>query len=116
MEVDHQLSHAEEVDQLAGLLLKHLRQEISVQEQQELNNWVADHPAHKQVFEHINNGEQLLNDLQLMNKINLDAWWQTISRQALPAIQKKPFYKRWIFYAFIALLILTVLIVWYYYI
>jgi ferric-dicitrate binding protein FerR (iron transport regulator) len=115
MEVDHQLSHAEEVDQLAGLLLKHLRQEISAHERQELNNWIAEHPAHKLVFDRINSEEQLLKDLQLLNKVNLEAWWQTISRQAIPAIQKKPVYKRRRFYALLVLLILTVLIIWYYY-
>jgi ferric-dicitrate binding protein FerR (iron transport regulator) len=116
MEAEQQLSHEEEANQLAGLLLKHLRQEINAQEQQELNKWVAEHPAHKQVFERINSEEQLLNDLQLLNRVNLEAWWQKISREALPVVLKKPFYKRRIFYALIVLLILTVLIIWYYYI
>jgi ferric-dicitrate binding protein FerR (iron transport regulator) len=112
---DRLFSNEEEANQMAGLLLKHLRQEIKAQEEQALHHWVAEHPAHKQLFERINSEEQLLNDLQLLNKVNLEAWWHKISRQALPPVQPKPLYKRWIIYILLTLLIMAVLITWYYY-
>lgn len=116
MEADFHLSQAQEVDQFAKLLLKHLREEINAQEQQQLHNWIAEHDAYKQVFDRINNEEQMMNDLQLLRKVNLDSWWQKISRQAIPAIQRRPLYRRWIFYFLIILLIAAAaIIIWYFF-
>ena len=107
MEVDQTLSQAEQADQLAGLLLKYLRQEINEQEQQQLNNWIAEHPSHKQVFDRINDEQHLQHDLQLMRKVNLEAWWLQISRQAMPLVHATPFYRRWFFYFLVVLLIVA---------
>lgn len=102
-------AHVTDANQLAELLLKHLRQELTPEEQKKLDNWIAEHPTHKQIFDRINSEEQLLNDLQLLNQVNLDAWWQKISRQAIPATPKPPLVKRLIFW--IVLFIVLVMII-----
>jgi hypothetical protein len=102
-------AHVTDANQLAELLLKHLRQELTPEEQKKLDNWISEHPTHKQIFDRINSEEQLLNDLQLLNQVNLDAWWQKISRQAIPATPKPPLVKRLIFW--IVLFIVLVMII-----
>jgi ferric-dicitrate binding protein FerR (iron transport regulator) len=110
MEVD---AHVTDADQLAELLLKHLRQELDPEEQKKLNKWIAEHPTHKQIYDRINSEEQLLNDLQLLKQVNLDAWWQKISRQAPPAIHAPALFKRPVFFIFLLMLLaLVAFIIW----
>lgn len=114
MEVDDHLSNAEDADQFARLLLKHLRKEINAQEQEQLNRWIAEHDAYKKVYDRINNEQQMMNDLQFLRKVNLNSWWRKISRQAIPVVQHRPFYRRWIFYTLLILLLAAAgIIIWY---
>jgi hypothetical protein len=46
----------------------------------------------------INSEEQLLNDLQWLNQVNLDAWWQKIGKEAVPAIPKRSLVQRPLFW------------------
>ncbi len=84
MDTDLNISGMEEADYLAALLLKQLRQEITGEELQYLENWKAAHPSHARVFEQISDGEQLLADLMAMKQVDMDGWWQKISAQITP--------------------------------
>jgi ferric-dicitrate binding protein FerR (iron transport regulator) len=107
MDTELNLSGMEEADYLAALLLKQLRQEITAEELQYLENWKAAHPAHARVYEQVNDSEQLLADLQAMKAIDMDGWWQKISAQITPVKRTVPFYKRWYAYAAAAMVLLA---------
>jgi transmembrane sensor len=107
MDTELNLSGMEEADYIAALLLKQLRQEITEVELEYLESWKAAHPSHAHVAEQINDGEQLLADLQSMKQIDMDGWWQKISAQ-IPQINKTvPFYRRWYAYAAAAAVLLV---------
>src|SRR5687768_15883374 len=106
MDTELNLSGMEEADYLAALLLKQLRQEITGEELQYLENWKASHPSYAQVYEQINDGEQLLADLQAMKAVDMDGWWQKISAQITPIKRTVPLYKRWYTYAAAAMVLL----------
>jgi hypothetical protein len=111
----HVDAHVTDANQLSELLLKHLRQELNPDEQKKLNTWIAEHPTHKQLFDRINSEEQLLNDLQSLKQVNLDAWWQKISRQAIPIGPPRPLFKSPLFLMIlIALVIIVALLILYY--
>ena len=104
-----------DVDALSELLLKYLRQELDPDEQKKLNKWIAEHPTHKKIFDRINSEEQLLNDLQLLKQVNLDAWWQKISRRAIPIGPPRPLLKSPLFLIIlIALVIIIALLILYF--
>lgn len=105
MEPGEHLTGANGAEKMAGLLLKHLRQETSEEEQQLLKKWIAEHPANKQVFDRITSEEQLMNDLQQLQQVNLDAWWQKIRRQTTT-----PPARPWRKYFTIAVVVLLLLI------
>jgi ferric-dicitrate binding protein FerR (iron transport regulator) len=105
MEPDEQLTGADGADHMAELILKHLRQETTEAEQQILKKWIEEHPANKQVFDRITSEEQLMNDLQQLQQVNLDVWWQKISRHTTA-----PTARPWRRYLKIALIILLLLI------
>ena len=107
MDTELNIQHMEEVDYLTALLLKQLRQEITPEELQSLENWKAAHPAYAQVSEQVNDGEQLLADLLAMKQVDMEGWWQKISEQI--EIVKKPvaFYRRWYTYAAAAVVLLV---------
>ncbi|OQP52915.1 hypothetical protein A4R26_28195 [Niastella populi] len=97
----------EDADYIAALLLKQLRQEITEVELEYLESWKAAHPSHARVAEQINDGEQLLADLQAMKQVDMDGWWQKISAQ-IPQVNKTvPFYRRWYAYAAAAAVLLV---------
>lgn len=96
----------EEVDYLAALLLKQLRQEITAEELRFLENWKASHPSHARLYERVNDEEQLLADLLAMKATDMDGWWQKISAQITPIKRTVPFYKRWYTYATAAMVLL----------
>jgi ferric-dicitrate binding protein FerR (iron transport regulator) len=107
MDTASNLQHMEEVDYLTALLLKQLRQEITPEELQYLENWKASHPSYARVGEQVNDGEQLLADLLAMKQVDMEGWWQKISEQI--DIVKKPvaFYRRWYTYAAAAVVLLV---------
>jgi transmembrane sensor len=107
MDTELNLQHMEEVDYLTALLLKQLRQEITPEELQYLENWKAAHPSHALASEQVNDGEQLLADLLAMKQVDMEGWWQKISEQV--EIVQKPvaFYRRWYTYAAAAVVLLV---------
>ncbi len=107
MDTELNIQHMEEVDYLTALLLKQLREEITPEELQYLENWKAAHPSHARVSEQVNDGEQLLADLLAMKQVDMEGWWQKISEQI--EIVKKPvaFYRRWYTYAAAAVVLLV---------
>ena len=99
MDTELNIPGMEETDYLAALLLKQLRQEITDNELQYLENWKASHPSHGQVYEQVNDGEQLLADLLAMKAIDMEGWWKKISEQAETIKKPVPLYRRWYSYA-----------------
>jgi transmembrane sensor len=83
-----------------------LRQEITEVELEYLESWKAAHPSNARVAEQINDGEQLLADLQAMKQVDMDGWWQKISAQIPQVKRTAPFYRRWYAYATAAAVLL----------
>jgi len=106
MDTDLNNSNMQEADYLAALLLKQLRQEITDNELQFLENWKASHPAHAEVSERVNNEKQLLADLLAMKQVDLEGWWQKISAQVEPVRQPVPLVRRWYAWAAAAAILL----------
>ena len=105
MESDEHMKGADGANQWAVLLLKHLRQETTEEEKQQLQRWIDEHPANKQVYDRITSEEQLLNDLQQLHQVNLDAWWRKISRKTVAPINSP-----WRKYLKIAVIVLLALV------
>src|SRR5687768_4429502 len=107
--MDNELNtqHMEEVDYLTALLLKQLRQEITPEELQYLENWKAAHPSFARVGEQLNDGGQLLADLLAMKQVDMEGWWQKISEQIEIVKKPVPFYRRWYTYAAAAAVLLV---------
>lgn len=94
METDFNFADTEEADRIMALLLKQLRQTISAQEQQQLQDWVAAHDLHKQVYEQLNNEEQLLAGLLQLQQVNKEQWWQTICERSGITSPAPSFFRR----------------------
>jgi transmembrane sensor len=107
MDTELNLSGMNDADYIAALLLKQLRQEITEVELEYLESWKAAHPSHARVAEQINDGEQLLADLQAMKQVDMDGWWQKISAQIPQVKRTVPFYRRWYAYAAAAAVLLV---------
>ncbi|HEX6428821.1 MAG TPA: FecR domain-containing protein [Niastella sp.] len=107
MDTELNIQDMEEVDYLAALLLKQLRQEITPEELQYLENWKATHPSYARVGEQVNDGGQLLADLLAMKQIDMEGWWQKISEQIDIVKKPVPFYRRWYTYAAAAVVLLV---------
>jgi len=97
----------EETDYLAALLLKQLRQEITEEELQVLENRKVSDPSFARVCEQVNDGEQLLANLLALKQVDMEGWWQKISEQIEIAGKPVPFYRRWFTYAAAAVLVLA---------
>jgi ferric-dicitrate binding protein FerR (iron transport regulator) len=106
MDTELNIPGMEETDYLAALLLKQLRQEITDNELQDLENWKASHPSHSQVFDQVNDGGQLLADLLAMKAIDMEGWWQKISEQVETIKKPVPLYRRWYSYGAAAMVLL----------
>jgi transmembrane sensor len=96
MDTESNLRELEEAEHLAALLLKQLRQEITAEELQQLNNCISKDPSYKQVYDQINNEEKLLADLLSVQQVDKKAWWQKITEQTVaPVISNPvPFFRR----------------------
>jgi ferric-dicitrate binding protein FerR (iron transport regulator) len=106
MDTESNIPGMEEVDYLAALLLKQLRNELTETELQYLEKWKAGHPSYAQVSEQINDGDQLLNDLLAMKQVDKEGWWQQISKRVTVVKKPAPLYRRWYTYAAAALVLL----------
>jgi len=104
--MDSFMASLAEVPHWVELLVKHLRQELSAEEQQRLDTWLATHPSYQQVFDNLNNDKQLLTDLQQMKQVDLDGWWKKISAQVIPPVKTIPWYRRRMYAAASLLLLL----------
>lgn len=107
------LSEIEEADRVTTLLLKQLRQEITDDELQALDNYMAIHPWLQQVQNRVNNETQLLADLLVFNQVDKDAWWQKISEQT-NLVKPRSFLSKWTVYAVAVLIVIIAAIMWWY--
>src|SRR5581483_7700494 len=103
METDLNFAGTEEADRIKALLLKQLRQTITTDEQEQLNNWIAAHPLYKQVYERVNNEELLLTDLLQMKQLDMPGWWQKIIEKTDIVYKQRSFFSRRSLYAAAAL-------------
>jgi ferric-dicitrate binding protein FerR (iron transport regulator) len=109
------LSELDEVEHVTALLLKQLRQEITEDELQDLNNRMTAHPLWKQVQDRINNEKQLLADLLVFNQVDKEGWWKKISGQENLRMPSRSLFQRWPSYLAAALiLIAAVFTCWYF--
>jgi ferric-dicitrate binding protein FerR (iron transport regulator) len=107
------LSELEEADWVTALLLKQLRQEITDDELQALNNYMAAHPLLQQVHNQVNNDTQLQADLLKFNQVDKDASWQKISEQT-NLVKPRPFLRKWRVYVLAALIVIIAAATWWY--
>jgi transmembrane sensor len=107
MDTELNISDMEETDYLTALLLKQLRQEITEEELQVLENRKVSDPSFARVCEQVNDGEQLLANLLALKQVDMEGWWQKISEQIEIASKPVPFYRRWYTYAAAAVLVLA---------
>jgi len=109
------LSELDEVEHVTALLLKQLRQEITGDELQDLNNRMIAHPSWKQIQDQINNEKQLLADLLVFNQVDTEGWWKKISEQANLHMPSRSLLKQWPTYLVAALLLMAALFTsWYF--
>lgn len=106
MDAELNIQDMEEVDYLTALLLKQLRQEITAEELEYLENWKTTHPSFARVSEQVNDGEQLLADLLAMKQVDMEGWWLKISEQIDIVKKPVPFFRRWYTYAAAAAVLL----------
>jgi len=102
------LSELDEVEHVTALLLKQLRQEITDDELQDLNNRLTAHPSWKQIQDHLNDEKQLLADLLTFNQVDTEAWWKKISEQANLHTPSRSFLQRWSTWVVAALLMMAI--------
>lgn len=107
MDTEINLSGMDEADYLAALLLKQLRQEITADELQYLERWKEAHPSNAQVYDRVNDSENLLADLTSMKQVDMEGWWQKISANITPITRTVPFYRRWYTYAAAAVVLIV---------
>jgi transmembrane sensor len=107
MDTELNIPDMEEADYLAALLLKQLRQEITEEELQVLENRKVSDPSFARVCEQVNDGEQLLANLLALKQVDMEGWWQKISEQIEITNRPVPFYRRWYTYAAAAVLVLA---------
>lgn len=107
MDTEMNLPGMDDADYLAALLLKQLRQEITGEELQYLERWKAAHPSNAQVYDRVNDSEQLLADLTSLKQVDMEGWWQKISTQITPIKRTVPFYRKWYTYAAAAVVLIV---------
>src|ERR1044072_6155049 len=107
MDTEMNISGMDETDYIAALLLKQVRQEITDEELQYLERWKAADPSNAQVYDQVNDSEQLLADLTSMKQVDTEGWWQKISANITPIKRTVPLYKRWYTYAAAAVVLIV---------
>jgi transmembrane sensor len=106
MDTEMNISGMDETDYIAALLLKQLRQEITAEELQYLERWKSAHPSNTQVYDRVNDSEQLLADLTSLKQVDMDGWWQKIRTEITPIKRTVPFYRKWYTYAAAAIVLI----------
>jgi transmembrane sensor len=107
----------EKVEQVSKWILSYLREEISQEEQQQLDSWIAEHPANKAVWENLINQKTLSSDIDYLNRLNTAPFWEKIVANAEPPIKQRPVIAfRWMYVAAAAVMIGIVFSIFYYFI
>src|SRR6185295_9175605 len=71
----------EKIDKISNLIDKHLKEEISEVERQELDSWLSESEQNRMWFDQINNKEVLTQKLVDFSGTNKEAVWRkTVSR------------------------------------
>ncbi|HWV67532.1 FecR family protein [Chitinophaga sp.] len=73
----------------AGLILKHLREQASVAEQQELEAWLDKDVRRRQLLESLQHRETLRDAMAFHDTIDVDADWQAVMARATPVVPGK---------------------------
>ncbi len=73
----------------AGLILKHLREQASVAEQQELEAWMDKDVRRRQLLESLQHRETLRDAMAFHDTIDVDADWQAVMARATPVVPGK---------------------------
>lgn len=71
----------ESADKIIDLILKSLRNEISDAEKKELDRWLEESPAYRQVYDELTNEHSLKSKLKLFGQVDSDAWWKKINEK-----------------------------------
>ncbi len=104
----------EKVDQITQWILSYLRGEITEADKQQLDNWIAEHPANQAVWEKIVNEKELHSDLVYLSNIDLESRWEKIIAQVTPVKKAKLISPKW-FYLAAAIVVGIAFTVFYFY-
>jgi transmembrane sensor len=83
--------------QRAGyLILRHLRDEITAAEQEELQAWIAASAENQRFFEQFKDEQQLLQKLQQLGSFDTDAAWDAFTSRHFPPAKMRTMPWKWV--------------------
>lgn len=92
----------------AGWIAKYMEQQLSPEEEKELNAWLSENPANKAVFDQLTNEHLLKIELQQLESVSIENAWEKISGQLASKAKPVPFLtsarKWWLAAAAVALM------------
>lgn len=77
------------------LILRHLRDELTAQEQEELHAWIAASAENQRFFDQFKDEQQLLHKLQQLGSFDTDAAWDAFTSRHFPPAKVRRFPWKW---------------------
>lgn len=96
------------------LIVKFLRDELSVQEQAEFDRWLSADPNNKHLVESFRDTESVQKEINYIDAVDGDAGWAAVSSRIHPKTVSKSIWRPWLRYAAAAALFLSTSIGTYY--
>ncbi|SIN71641.1 FecR family protein [Chitinophaga niabensis] len=86
------------------LILRHLRDEITAPEQEELQAWIAASAENQRFFDQFKDEQQLLQKLQQLGSFDTDAAWEAFTSRHLPPAKVRTMPWKWVAAAAVVLI------------
>jgi transmembrane sensor len=83
----------EKNQRIEELLMKHVKEELSEQEQNELNEWVNEAEQHKAMYDRITNDEQLAQRVAQQGDLKKTIWFKITT--GIPELRARTVYHNW---------------------
>lgn len=106
------------MDQIKNILLKSLRDTLDTGEQAQLNEWLAENPAHRQLLDELQDPAKIASSLSILNQLSPEKAWDKIRQHPVEEkaiISGRPsafvYRMRWV--AAAVLLLVASVSVWY---
>lgn len=77
-------------EHLAYLITGYLRQELTAEEQVDLNNWLAERPENQQFFDQLEDTQHLQQKLQAFHEVNRQRLWELIQEKLVERALVRP--------------------------